>query len=138
MSSTKLLVIYYKRMEMNNNLENNIEIELINSSQLLYVISKGQVNQVSTVANSNNNIKDQYVPIEGPVLNLSNPSYIDNDNVINIQLPYDPNRPTEPDLWNGNFHPVLLHRSLEHFASDADSIKKSMTHMAIYIKNKKY
>ena len=98
MSSTKLLVIYYKRMEMNNNLENNIEIELINSSQLLYVISKGQVNQVSTVANSNNNIKDQHVPIEGPVLNLSSPSYIDNDNVINIQLPYDPNRPTEPDL----------------------------------------
>ena len=85
-------------MEMNNNLENNIEIELINSSQLLYVISKGQVNQVSTVANSNNNIKDQHVPIEGPVLNLSSPSYIDNDNVINIQLPYDPNRPTEPDL----------------------------------------
>jgi len=29
--------------------------------------------------------------------------HVDDDNVINIQLPYDPNGPTEPDLWSGNF-----------------------------------
>jgi len=44
MSSTKLSVIYHKRIEMNNNLESDIEIESIDSPQLLYVTPKKQVN----------------------------------------------------------------------------------------------
>jgi len=43
----------------------------------------------------------------------------------------------EPELWNGNFHPISLHKSLKHLASDTNNIKKSLACMAKYIKNKK-
>jgi len=61
----------------------------------------------------------------------------EDDNDINIQLPYDPNASTEPDLWSGNFHPISLHGSIEHIASDTKSIKDSLNFMAKYISNKK-
>jgi len=61
----------------------------------------------------------------------------DDDNVINIQLPYDPNTPTEPELWSGNFHLISLHGSIEHIASDTKYIKDSLNFMAKYISNKK-
>jgi len=35
----------------------------------------------------------QYVSNKTLVLNISSPSYVDDDDVINIQLPYDPNQP---------------------------------------------
>jgi len=138
MSSTVLSVIYHKRMEMNNKIE--IDIELRDCSQLLYTILVRQVNQISMVVNPNNNMLDQCVLIEGPVLNtfsITSPLCVDEDNIINIQLPYDPNRPMEPKLWDGNFHPISLYRSLEHLASDAENIKKSLAYIATYIKNKK-
>ena len=43
----------------------------------------------------------------------------------------------KPDLWDGNFHSVSLHGSLKHLTSNTNSIRKSMVHMATYIKNKK-
>jgi len=58
------------------------------------------------------------------------------DSVINIQLPYDPHVPTEPDLWSGLFHPISLHGSIEHFASDLKSIKDSLNFISKYIANK--
>ena len=83
---------------------------------------------------------NQYIPIEGLALissSTSSPSCVDKDNVINIQLPYNSTRLIEPELWDGNFYPMSLHRSLEHLASNTKNIKKSMVHMATYIKNKK-
>jgi len=64
------------------------------------------------------------------------PSSHSNDAVINIQLPYDPNAPTEPDLWDGNFHPISLHSSIKYIASDSKNIKDSLNFMARYIVNK--
>jgi len=61
----------------------------------------------------------------------------DDDNVINIQLSYDPNVPTEPKLWSGNFHSISLHSSIEQIALDIKSIKDSLNFMARYISNKK-
>ena len=58
------------------------------------------------------------------------------ESVINIQLPYNPQAPTEPDLWSGSFHPVSLHKSIEHFASDSKNIKDSLNFIAKYISNK--
>jgi len=54
----------------------------------------------------------------------------------NVLLPYDPNVPTDPKSWNGRFHPILLHGSIEHIALDAKSIKDSLNFMAKYILNK--
>ena len=90
------------------------------------MIPRGQVNQVSMAADSYNNMTSQCVLIKGLALNSSSTSshlHIDDDNIISIQLLYDSNRPMEPGLWNGNFHPILLHGSLEHLVSDVESIK---------------
>jgi len=40
------------------------------------------------------------------------------ESIINIQLIYNLDQSTEPDIWNGNFHSVSLHKSMEHIASD--------------------
>ena len=61
----------------------------------------------------------------------------DDNNVINIQLPYDPNTPTDPELWSGNFHLISLHGSIEHIALDTKCIKDSLNFIAKYISNKK-
>ena len=61
----------------------------------------------------------------------------DDDNVINIQIAYNPNAPTEPELWSGNFQSISLHGSIKHIASDTKSIKDSLNFMAKYISNKK-
>ena len=58
------------------------------------------------------------------------------ESIINIQLPYNPQAPTKPDLWSGSFHPVSLHGSIEHFALDLKNIKDSLNFMAKYISNK--
>ena len=55
-------------------------------------------------------------------------------NIINIQLPYDPNQPTEKDLCDGNFQTISLHSLLEHLPSDFKYIKESLTHIAKYIR----
>ena len=79
------------------------------------------------VLNKNQNIQPPHV--EAP--------QGDSNDVIDIQFPYDPNAPTEPDLWSGNFHPISLHGSIEQIASDIKSIKDFLNFMARYIKNKK-
>jgi len=56
--------------------------------------------------------------------------YHTDDTVINIQLPYDPSAPTEPKLWDGSFHPISLHSSMEHLALDSKNIKDSLNFMA--------
>ena len=59
------------------------------------------------------------------------------DDVINIQLPYDPNTPTEPELWSGSFNPISLHGSMEYLVHDTKNIKVTLDFMAKYIQNKK-
>jgi len=66
--------------------------------------------------------------------NEATPSHIiHEDEVINIQLPYDSQAPTEPELWSGSFHPISLHGSIEHFTSDAKNIKVLLNFLAKYI-----
>ena len=93
MSLTKFSVVYHERIKNNNNLE-DINMESFNSPQLLYVTPKKQANQISIIANPSTNTINQRVPIKYPT---SSPPHVDND-VINIQLPYNPNASTEPEL----------------------------------------
>jgi len=44
---------------------------------------------------------------------------------------------TEQDLWNGNFHSILLYSTLEYFLSDFKNIKEFLYHISKYIENKK-
>ena len=59
------------------------------------------------------------------------------DDIINIQLLYDPHAPTKPELWSSSFHPISLYSSMEHFTSDFKNIKVILNFMAKYIQNKK-
>ena len=58
------------------------------------------------------------------------------DDVINIQLPYDTQAPTEPELWSGSFYPISLHSSIKHFTSDSKNIKVTLNFLVKYIQNK--
>ena len=58
------------------------------------------------------------------------------ENVFNVQLPYDINAPTEPELWSGSFHPISLHGSIKHVTSDFKNIKVTLNFLAKYIQNK--
>jgi len=87
------------------------------------------------VANTNNNVVttiQQCVLHEYPNTILAH----GDDAVINIPLPYNPNALTEPDLWDGSFHSISLHGSIEHLASDTKNIKDSLNFMTKYILNK--
>ena len=48
------------------------------------------------------------------------------EDIINIQLPYDSNQPMNPNLWDSNFHLASLHGSLEHLLLDIKNIKESL------------
>jgi len=61
--------------------------------------------------------------------------HVDNE-VINIQLLYNPNMPTEPKLWDESFHPISLHGSIEHLASNSKNIRDLLNCIAKYISNK--
>ena len=58
------------------------------------------------------------------------------DDTINIQFPYNPNTPIEPELWNKSFYPISLHSSLKHLISDSKNIRELLNHVAKYINNK--
>jgi len=63
--------------------------------------------------------------------------YNKDNNIINIQLPYDLHAPTEPELWDSSFYPISLYGSFKYLASDAKNIKNSLNFIAKYISNKK-
>jgi len=63
-------------------------------------------------------------------------TYNEDDMIINIQILYDPNAPMEPELWNGSFYLISLHRSIKHIVSDSKNIKDLLNFMAKYIVNK--
>jgi len=58
------------------------------------------------------------------------------EDVINIQLPYDLHVSTEPELWSGSFHPISLYGFIEHFALDSKNIKVTLNFLAKYIQGK--
>jgi len=56
--------------------------------------------------------------------------------MFNIHLNYDPNQALDPKFWDGNFHAVSLHGSMEHLTSDALNVKESLIRMKKYISGK--
>ena len=119
--------------QMNNFIKDENIKNPIDSSQLFYASLKKQRNQVSIVADSSSNIRQQCVPSNG--LALSKKSNYSN-NMFNMQLFYDINQALDPKSWDCNFHTISLHGSLEHLASDIKSIKESLKRMQKYILNK--
>ena len=93
--------------------------------------TQSQKHQVSKVANSPSNMRQQYAPTTDPTLNIPHCK-----SVFNVQLNYDLDAALNPDSWNGNFYIVSLHGSIKHLASDILNIKESLTRMRKFIASK--
>ena len=132
MVSSGRSIPYHDRMDTNmdivpaSNESNNEQLELS------YETEQENAIRVSMAAN-------QQVPMRlHNVNNEATPTHAwYEDDIINIQLPYDPNAPTEPQLWSGSFHPISLHSSMEHLAHNTKNIKVTLDFMTKYILNKK-
>ena len=149
MSSTRSFVTYHKRMA-NNSMEIDTD-PLTDSPALSYKMEQEKFHQFRKAADTLNNMRLQNGNNKASPIQLEQGEHnflikpkpcatapSDDDNiVINIQLPYDPNSPTEPELWSGNFHLISLYGSIKHITSDTKSIKDSLNFMAKYISNKK-
>ena len=149
MSSTRSSVIYHERMSNNGmDVDSNSPTD---SSALSYKIEQEKLLRFRKVAETLNNTRLQNGNNEASPIQLEYVGHAipnkpkpyttapsnDDDNVINIQLPYDLNAPTEPELWCGNLHLISLHGSIKHIASDIKYIKDSLNFMVKYISNKK-
>ena len=149
MSSTKSSVAYYEMM-VNNGMDVNKELVEL-APALSYETEQKRAICTNKAAEQQENMRQKGRNLKAP---NSNPKRVPNvdqrdlpthgtvsqtedDIVINIQLLYDPQAPTKPDLWSGNFHPISLHGSIEQIASDVKNIKDSLNFMARYISNKK-
>ena len=99
--------------------------------ELSYETEQEKVLWVGMAANHQETTRPPNVHNEAPPTHVSH-----EDDVINIQLPYDPQAPTEPELWSGSFHPISFHGSIKHFASDSKNIKVTLNFLAKYIQNK--
>ena len=99
--------------------------------ELSYETEQEKARRVGMMANQQETTRPLLVHNEVPPTHAPH-----KEEVINIQLPYDLQAPTKPELWSGSFHPISLHGSIEHFVSDSKNIKVSLNFLAKYIKNK--
>ena len=126
MASSGRSTSYHDRMDMNCNSTMGEP-----TPELSYETEQEKALWVSMVANQQETTR----PIGG--YNEAPPTHTPHEeSIINIQIPYSTQAPTEPKLWSGSFHPISLHGSIEHFASDAENIKVTLNFLAKYIKNK--
>jgi len=138
---------YHERMVRNNDMDINNNNK--SSPELSYETLQEKEIYLSMVTETQTNTRPPYdnLIVDNPPQcdsgnhpTLTSPqgltAYNDENPFINIQLLYDPDVPTDPEIWNGRFHPISLHRSIKHIASDTKNIKDSLKFMAKYISNK--
>jgi len=119
---------YYNRMDTNVDFPPSREVSNL---KLSYETEQEKAQRVGMAANQQDSMRPLHVHNKAP------PTHSQlKEGVINIQLPYDPQAPTKPKLWSGSFHPISLHGSIKHFASDSKSIKVTLDFLAKYIRNK--
>ena len=123
---------YATRLEKQNDRMNEDKPVAPSSSiQLEYMTSSSQNGQVSKVANVANTLCQQHV--SNGVLALNQPA---RSNMVNIQLNYNINQALEPKSWDGEFHAISLHSSIEYLVSNVKNIKNSLSRMHKYILGK--
>ena len=136
---------------MANNNAMDVDDEKIDDSLTLsYKTDQEKALHVSKVAEHQANMKTKHNNIMSSNLNpqcilnkehqsnttCSTTTQMKDNIVINIQLPYNSQAPTEPDLQSGNFYPISLHSLIEYIALDTKNIKDSLNFIARYIANK--
>ena len=128
MASSGCSTPYHDRMDTDIDL-NSFTEEM--NLELSYETEQEKALWVSMAANYQETTRPPNVHSEVPPTHAPH-----EEEVINIQLSYDLQAPTEPELWSGSFHPISLHGSIEHFASDSKNIEVSLNFLAKHIKNK--
>ena len=150
MSYTVSSVAYHERQTISNGMDVDDE-PTIESPALSYETKQENAIHLNKATENSGNTRPLYGNNEASSSKLERAGHIDqgeqqhwgtanmdnDNNIINIQLPYDPNAPTELELWSGSFHLISLHGSIEQIASDTKSIKDSLNFMMRYISNKK-
>jgi len=148
MSSTCSSTVYHKRLAMNNGMDIDSDPP-VESSALSYEDEREKEICLRKAAETTNNIRPQGGNNKASSIQVNHGGHVPtdrtcgqapynvDDNVINIQLPYDLNAPMEPNLWSGDFHSISLHSSVKQIASDMKNIKQLLNFMARYISNKK-
>ena len=129
MSSARLSVVYHERMVHNNSKDDDDPMD--STPELSYETEQERAFCISKVAEQQEHMRIKDGNIKATVAHGT-----EDEGVINIQLPYDPQALTEPDLWSSSFHPISLHSLIKHITSDAKNIKDSLNFMARYITNK--
>ena len=145
MSSTCSSIIYHERVAMNNSMDVNSDLP-VESPALSYETEQEKVLRFSKATETTSNMRPQGGNNETSSIQANHGGHVsfnktcgeapcdDNNNAINIQIPYDPNAPTEPELWSRNFHSISLHSSIKQITLN---IKDLLNFMARYITNKK-
>jgi len=148
MSSTCSFTIYHERVVINNSMDIDSDPP-VESPALSYEDEWEKEICLRKAAETTNNTRLQGGNNEASSIQVNHDGHVPtdrvcsqapcdvDDNVINIQLPYDPNAPTEPNLWSGDFHSISLHGSVKQIALDMKNIKQSLNFMVRYISNKK-
>jgi len=134
LSRESLLVSSGHSTSYHNRMDTNVDFlpsREVSNLELSYETEQEKAQWVGMAANQQDNTRPLHVHNEAPPTHFQH-----KEEVINIQLPYGPQAPTEPNLWSGSFHPISLHSSIEHFVSDSKSIKVSLNFLAKYIRNK--
>jgi len=122
---------YHDRMDMDLDDANIAGITENNIPELSYKTEQEKALRVDEVTHPTTNMRAPGIN------NEANPTCDSHeDDIINVQLPYDLHAPTEPELWSGLFHPISLYGSIEYFASDANNIKVTLNFLAKYIQSK--
>ena len=131
MASSGRSTSYHERMDIG--IDGNPNIEDLNTQwlELSLEIEQEKALRISMAANQQITTKPMNVNNEAPSSHVHH-----EDDVINIQLPYDLQALTEPELWSGSFHPISLHGSIKHLISDSKNIKVTLNSLTKYIQNK--
>ena len=131
MVSSGRSTLYHDRMDTDLDSKPTIEGNDNEQLELSYETEQEKAMRISKATIQQDNTRPQASN------NEATPSHvIHKDEVINIQLLYNPQAPTEPKLWSGSFYPIFLHGSIEYFASDTKNIKVSLNFLAKYIQGK--
>ena len=131
MTSSGQSTPYHKRMDMDIEPVPTIQNPSMECLELSYEAEQEKESRVGIVANHQETSRPQNIN------NEASPSHAHHkDDVINIQLPYNPQALTKPEIWSRSFHPISLHGSVEHFVSDSKNIKVTLNFLAKYIQNK--
>ena len=122
---------YHKRMDIDIEPVPTIQNPSMERLELSYEAEQEKESRVGMAANHQETSRPQNVN------NEAFPSHAHHkDDVINIQLLYDPQALTKLKIWSGSFHPISLYEFVEHFTSDSKNIKITLNFLAKYIQNK--